>query len=501
MRTFLDVKQRYRLQYKFYAFVVCLCLVSSLVGLCFFLLIDAWEVPYIVELAGYSGILLILILTVVLPSIVLWSFFNCQRYCCFVFCLIIVPIYLFYADWTISEFPHSLKLIGLDERCLLERNKHNIDGDLLLISSAKALFPNSDQRYLHAVLNRISLSNPSLIKSSTIKKLVSAKNENDAILLFYWLYLTSWYGEASAGRIPWFSKMTSETFRDFIQVHLPSIFIELRPFFLRLLSNISNRLNVGNEMLIKLKYLFHKSTYDVSMEPYDTQIFSDVLLVLLEYPQDFPELWSDKNSCGNSLNNIIYSNFKKIAYTCLQKPYERPYIHEKLSKKYYATHRKNIILFSRAIFYKFLTDFDFSTRIQMSIIKYYTEYYKSSLGESFWRSLSAYQKAVLIALLRDVYMPNIGKLSYNLYSLPELNCTPVNYIVQEVINDRSEVATGDYFKPWYPKDADSVIWGITGNKLKTLREIWSKLLCKHGRSINSAFNHHRYLRVQSGHGN
>ena len=460
------------------SFYKCAFWIVGLVSFAIIFFFDFWEFPYIYKMIGLDGLILSLLLLIIFPLLLLRSYFVSRLFVRILLFCMILPVYLFYADWTISEFPHSLRYLGLDQNWLINERRNNIGIFSQHVEDARVLFPNSEPVALENIMDRIFLSNPNLIRQNPIQTImeISAENATEPALLVYWIYLASWYGEASAGKIPLFAGMTSETFRDFVQVHISSVFIESRPILLSLVDWASQNIELNNTINFKLKYLFHKATYDVSMEPYDTQLFSDILLVLNEYPQHFKELLIDSSNQGNTLDNIIRKNYKKISSSCLRKPYTKPYMCPTFSKEYYDTYRKNIISFSRAIFYKFINDFEFSTRVQSLIVKYYEELYKKELGERFWMSLSAYQQAILIAMLRDVYIPNVGKLSYNYYSIPEINCTPINFVVNEILANREKVLTGNYLRPWYPKDADFVIWGITGNKLKTLHDVWPKLL-------------------------
>ena len=45
-------------------------------------------------------------------------------------------------------------------------------------------------------------------------------------------------------------------------------------------------------MSFKLRYAVQKATYDIAIAPFMNSVMSDLFLILREYPEEFPELFS-----------------------------------------------------------------------------------------------------------------------------------------------------------------------------------------------------------------
>jgi hypothetical protein len=303
---------------------------------------------------------------------------------------------------------------------------------------------------------------------STIEQ-YSQKYGVNRTLLFYWAYLDSFYGEAVSGPAPFFAEMTSETFRDIVQAHLPWWFIESRVRIRLIEKDYLERL-FGSSFGHKLRYALQKATYDISVDPYDTNTFADVLLVMQEYEPEFSDILKDRTS---PLNLALQNAYFQIKGKALLKPYDKPYVQDRCAPSFYMQNREALITYSRAIFYKMVTDFDFATRVQSLVAKYYMDVYSESLGRTVWDNASEFQKQALLSIIRDVYTPSIGKLSYNIYMLPEFNCMPVDYVVTEirqapdVLDSRKEI--------WRTSHPD-YLWGAATTKLNVLGEVWHQLI-------------------------
>jgi len=438
--------------------------------------IELFELPYVYHLFGLTGIVIYLIFDIGLVFFVWqsWEIFSNKKNKIFsnklskIYFFVWLPICFWIVEWLFMPVPLTLQIkkVLSDKKVL--NTKINKTVKLENFSLIKCLKTQKQREEFSILYRRIILNRPSLFKKYNIGKIIDkyAKiYQIQPVILFYWLYLTSFYGEATSGKIPFFRAMTGETFRDFVQVHLPWWFIEnpIRKWFIT--SDFWNILlgNFGQ----KLRYAFQKATYDVSLEPYDTNIFSDVFLVLKEYKQEFPEIFNSTNS--NKLDMVLKETFLKLENNCLIKPYEFPYKMVTFDWHYYQKNRRALISFAKAVFYKMLFNFDFATKIQALVVKYYIERYKHYLGQDFWNQISLPQKIVLLAILRDVYIPNIGKLSYNLYALPEFNCTPIIYVTKEALKDKQCLLNRN--KIWLPKNLWK-LWGAGCLKLTVLAETW-----------------------------
>jgi hypothetical protein len=100
------------------------------------------------------------------------------------------------------------------------------------------------------------------------------------------------------------------------------------------------------------------------------------------------------------------------------------------------------------------------------------------LGSVAWDALPAWQQAAMLGMTRDLYVPNVGRLGYNLYALPELNCTPVEFVASSALADRGLLATG-LAAVWRPQD-HLALWGGAATKLRIFGEVWD---VTHGRPV------------------
>jgi hypothetical protein len=457
--------------------VIGLTLLSLQIYWCFD--IKWFEIQYVLRLIGVSGICVlaivdigsVLIIWLFIDRLILHSnkiFLGGGRK---IFLILWVVVLFWIGEWFFMEKPFTLRLRNVYcdkniENTLVETAPYLSEIDFSLL---KKIENKASQRDFLIMHERIRFNRPEIFSQNNIGKIIdlySTKYDVDPIYLFYTLYLSSFYGEATSGRVPFLRNMTSETFRDFVQVHLPYWFVEnpLRRYLIesRILEKCFGTFGFS------LRYAFQKATYDICLETYDSNIFSDIFLVLKEYREEFPEIFSKTNSV--KLNRLIRDTYEKIEGNGLILPYEQPYAVAEFTKKYYDSHREDLVLFSRALFYKVTFDFEFATKVQALVANYYLKRFEKAFGVEFWEKVPISQKIVLISMLRDVYRPNIGKLSYNLYALPEFNCTPLKFVMGEAIKEKKQLL--DENKIWRPRNYRR-LWAGGTYKLFVLSEVWN----------------------------
>lgn len=377
---------------------------------------------------------------------------------------------LWLVEWTFMEEPLTVRVAnGL----MLEGNKaaavasavararRSGDRDAL-----RSFAPSLDEEQVAVMLARISANRPSAFDAVPIGSTIARyaeRYEIDPIVLLSMLYVGSFYGEATSGRMPFFEGITPETFRDLVQAHLPWWFVEsgLRS---ALVEHTYLQRVFGEWAGGKLRYALHKATYDISVDPFETNTFSDLFLVMREFRREFSNLL-DPNRPGDSLART----FLALESLALLKPYEAPYLHPARDGKYYGEHRDELISFSRAALYQLVLDFEFATKAHALLIRYYGDRFAERLGRQTWEQLSRGQRAALIMMLRDLYVPNIGRLGYNAYLLPELNCTAVEFVAREASEDTGDLSNGKVL--WRPREYWKV-WAGAEYKLRALSEVW-----------------------------
>lgn len=452
-------------------FLVCALLGMSilLVQIYGFLGMRSFEFSYIKRLLGLKGLATLTIVDVGIALVFCFVFFTVvlkRRVklgrICQVALLLWFVVCLWVLQWLFMETPLTVRM----KRPFLNREVEEVAlGAFAPLVRSEQIIDKKAIMY-----ERIRLNRPEIYSRFDISKTIEKYAEIyhvEPVLLFHWLYLTSFYGEATSGRVPFLRNMTAETFRDFIQVHLPYWFVESAIRKNLIESTLLETICFGSDFGHKLRYAFQKATYDVSLEPYDTNIFSDVFLILKEYKSHFPEIF-----CVTNLDQLtirLRDAFLQLEDNCLLQPYECPYNAVARPKKYYTKYREALIMFSRATFYKSLFDFEFATKIQALVARYYETKFKDNLGNAFWAKVPMQQKSTLIAMLRDVYCPNIGRLSYNVYALPEFNCAPFHFVVNEAVREKDRLL--DNNEIWRPTDFRK-LWGAASFKLRVLSEVW-----------------------------
>lgn len=291
----------------------------------------------------------------------------------------------------------------------------------------------------------------------------------DPTFLFFRAYINSFYGEALAGRVPLFRAMTAETIRDVVQVHLPAWFVESRARQWFVTSDVFPRL-AGQQFGFKLRYAVHKSNLDVSTQPYDVSTYSDVFMVMQRYPEEFSDVLAAAED--DALRWAVRRSFEALRSSAIIPPCEEPYRNRAYDDAYYNEHRIQLKSFARGAYYLTVLDFSFATRVQALLSRYQTALYVRTLGEQRWNLLPDWQRLVMLAMVRDLYTPNVGEPSYNVYALPELNCTPVAFVSDQAMQAPLSVLGPEMTTVWKPSHSE-FLWGGAGYQLRVLNEVWS----------------------------
>ena len=367
----------------------------------------------------------------------------------------------------------------LEQRiALLFRTKH----ELVLNSDAQSDFaafsivrgaanPAAVER-LRVMYERTRINNPGVYAKHPIGATIdkyATRYDVDPAILFFLNYIDSWYGESSPGPVPFLRAMSPETVRDFVQAHLPGWFVEngLRrtlitsPFLVHVF---------GEGFGFKLRYAFHKATLDVSISPYALNTYSDIFLVLRDYPEAFPEIFTDARK-QDPIATAAYESFEKLRSTALIPPYELPYTHAAYNDAYYNANRRDLKAFTRAVYYLTLLDFDFATRLQALLTRHERDYYVARLGADRWAQLPGWQRAALLVMVRDLYTGNVGHLAYNLYALPELNVTPAEWVSGAALAEGGLPQT-DKDPVWRPRHYE-FLWAGAGYRLRVFSDVWN----------------------------
>jgi len=443
----------------------------------------SFEYAYLIDLIGARGGAIILLVHLPIVAVTYWAFFAIfgrpppKKTRLTRISLILLPslAFLWMLDWVILEHPVTAELpllnrdhshIAETQDTILQYAVDRADITALLGPTEPAIL--SEKSDLATMFARVAINHPHLYENlsmGTVIARTASQHNVDAALLFAWAYLDSFYGEAASGPIPFFHSMTGETFRDLVQVHLPYWFIE-SSVRAKLIETDWLEHFAGPSVGAKLRYAIHKATYDVSVDPYDTNIFSDVYLVLQKYPQEFQLLFQSTEEIDIALRNA----FNKLQENALMTDCHRPYDLPIRDARYYEANRFSIVTFARAIYYKLLFDFEFATKVQALVARYYQDFFEQTLSTQTWQRISEGQRTALVAILRDVYVPNIGRPSGNLYVLPELNCTPVVFVSQEA----SVVDWSTQDNIWRPEEHQR-LWAGATYKLRNLAEVWQSI--------------------------
>ncbi len=374
-------------------------------------------------------------------------------------------------EWMFIETPPTVRL---ERRWMAERPVYvsgSSKGDFDSFSVVRGAPGPTAREQLAVMYERIRLVNPEVNEQHPIGRTIDANAaalDVDPKLPFYLAYVHSFWGEAVSGRVPFLRAMTAETIRDVVQIHLPAWFVEssLRRHLAE--SDLLERL-AGPGLGFKLRYAIHKATLDVSAQPYELNMFSDVMLVLQEYPERFQDVLGP--DVTDPVRRALRDSFLKLSPAALQKPYEYPYAVPQRDATYYDANRRELKTFARAAYYATVLDFDLATRLAASLIDYQRSVYIAALGQETWDRLSPEQSAAMLGMTRDVYVPNVGRPAYNLYALPEMNCTPVEFVAREAVADRAALLAPDSGL-WRPQEYE-LLWGGAGTKLRVFSEVWA----------------------------
>ncbi len=375
------------------------------------------------------------------------------------------------AEWVFLEKPVSVRMqdaaLGQDHiRIATERAIARFQGDGSLDALSRTNDPGR-RAQLALMLGRVAMNRPSVFDDVSIGNTIAKyarRYDLSPVLLLDWAYLDSFYGEAPSGPMPFFREINGELFRDLVQLHLPWWFIE-SPIRIALIEGPWLDYLVPRGLAWKLRYAFQKATYDIAISPYMNSVYSDLFLILREYRGEFPELFGP-----GAPRNQIAESFDVLKDNGLLPPYDFPFTQQRRSPGYYRAHRTELITFSRAAVYRLITDFEFATKVQALVAHYYSDRYSEALGADVWARVPERQKTVLLAILRDVDTTNIGTVSYNLYMVPEFNCTPIAYVSAEAARDPAAILQDDV--TWLPEDS-ARFWGATGLMLHGLSEVWA----------------------------
>src|SRR5262249_15937708 len=148
----------------------------------------------------------------------------------------------------------------------------------------------------------------------------------------------------------------AETFRDFVQVHLPPLFVESPVRAWLIGSGVLPRV-FGQGLGDKLTYAVQKATYDVSTEPYESEIFADGFVVLRHYSAEFPEVFGAQVT--DPLDVQLRDSFRAIEPDLFTDTCDARHGVPR-NAEYYSRQRRNLIGFARALYYKTILDFAFA---------------------------------------------------------------------------------------------------------------------------------------------
>lgn len=373
-------------------------------------------------------------------------------------------------DWMFLERPVSLRFVGPEKTSGEVVLPAHVTQDFEGFSIVRAITSPQGRQVAKAMYARIWLTNKEIHVANPIGSTIdkyAARYDVEPVVLFHIAYLHSFWGEATSGPVPFLRAMTSEGIRDVVQIHLPGWFVESGLRRKLISGDLLQRL-AGPNVGFKLRYALHKATLDVSAQPYELNLLSDVLLVLREYPDEFRDVLG--YSGADPVRSALRRSYEAIGAATLQKPYEFPYRITPFDASYYSANRKDVKKFVRAAYYASVADFDLATRMAALLVVYQRDYYRKALGEEVWAGLPDYQRAAMLGMTRDILTTGVGHLAYNVYALPEMNCTPVEFVARSAVEDPgfAEVAKEVV---WRPTDF-ALLWGGTTTKLEVMSEVW-----------------------------
>ena len=104
------------------------------------------------------------------------------------------------------------------------------------------------------------------------------------------------------------------------------------------------------------------------------------------------------------------------------------------------------------------------------VIKYHRDYYLHRLGSDAWSRLPMWQQAAMTVMARDLFTPGVGKPSYNLYAIPEINCASIEYLASQAYLDHS-IMTGSIASIWRPANPE-FLWAGAAYRLRVFNQLW-----------------------------
>ncbi len=442
-----------------------------------YVLVDlrGFEYPYLWEMLGYKGVAVFVACVVVVTWLTLGVFllgikgrFPGLDAKGSIGLILGLCLLAWVGQWLFMERPVSVMVA----EAMLSDSDRTAAFEKILAGTDHGLSPNIianaeiDPSAARVMMKRIAVGRPEFYQGKNVGEVIrTAADEADVPpqLLFYWLYLTSFYGEATSGPLPFTRQMTGETFRDLVQVHLPSWFMEseLRAWLIR--GTFFETL-VGEGLGWKLRYALQKANLDVSMDPYNANIYTDVYLVLSRFEHLFPDLFQEPTD--DPLVVALRKAFQRLNNDLGLDACDTDKI---VDPAKYKAFRDDLITFARAVYYKSYFDFEFATRVQSLVARNSFNRFEASIGSELWGQVSLGQRSGLASMARDVFKPNVGKPSPIPYLLPEFNCAPVDYLTTEAGKAGRMVLGGDDF--WYPPNPE-YLWAGGGFLLKLLSEVW-----------------------------
>jgi len=71
-------------------------------------------------------------------------------------------------------------------------------------------------------------------------------------------------------------------------------------------------------------------------------------------------------------------------------------------------------------------------------------------------------------MIRDLYVPNVGRVGYNVYALPELNATPLEFVAASALQELpSETQVTSLWRPSSYGD----LWAGAGSRLHKFSDL------------------------------
>jgi hypothetical protein len=77
----------------------------------------------------------------------------------------------------------------------------------------------------------------------------------------------------------------------------------------------------------------------------------------------------------------------------------------------------------------------------------------------------------MLVMIRDLYTANVGHPGYNAYALPELNCTPPEFVARAAATEGGMPAN-DSDRLWRPKHYE-YLWAGAGYRLRVFSDVWA----------------------------